>query len=67
MSKTKVTNEQASHEPKKHGCCGGAHAEDQKAKTTQKEKAIPSGDRKHEDAHQSGGGSGCCGGAKASK
>lgn len=25
MSKTKVTSEQASHKPKKHGCCfGGA-------------------------------------------
>lgn len=69
MSKTKVTNEQASHEPKKHGCCGGGHvkAKDQQAQPAQKEHAIPPSDDKHEHAHHSDGGSGCCGGGKASK
>jgi hypothetical protein len=67
MSKTKVTNEQASHEPKKHGCCGGGHVKDQQAQPAQKENAILPSDDKHQHAHHSDGGSGCCGGGKASK
>ena len=69
MSKTKVTKEQASHEPKKHGCCGGGHVKDQQAQPAQKEKehAILPSDDKHQHAHHSDGGSGCCGGGKASK
>ena len=67
MSKTTITTEHASHEPKKTGCCGEDHAKDQKAKPVQKEDADPTGDRKHEHAPQSGGHSGCCGGSKANK
>ena len=64
MSKTKVTNEQTSHEAKKHGCCGGGHAKDQRTQSARKEQAH---DDKHEHTHPSDGGSGCCGGGKASK
>ena len=67
MSKTKVTNEQASHELKKHGCCGGGHVKDQKAQPAHKENASPPSNDKHEHAHHSDGGSGCCCGGKASK
>ena len=67
MSKTKVTSEQASHEPKNHGCCGGGHVKDQRAQAAQKEHAIPPSDDKHQHAHHSDGGSGCCGNGKASK
>ena len=65
MPDTKVTNEHATHAPKKTGCCGGDHTKDQKA--TQKEQANPSGGRKHEHVHQSRGDSGCCGSGKANK
>ena len=67
MSKTKITNEDASPESKKHGCCGGSLAEDQKAQPARKKEASPTGNAPHEHAHQSDGGSGCCGGGKASK
>jgi hypothetical protein len=69
MSKTTVTHEHESHEPKSHGCgCGGAHAtKEQKAQPGQKEQAVPSNDPKHEHAHHTDGDSGCCGGGKASK
>jgi len=68
MSKTTVTHEHASHEPKSHGCgCGGAHTKVQKAQPAQKGQAVPSNDTKHEQAHQTDGDSGCCGGGKASK
>ena len=67
MSKTTDAHEHASHEPNKHGCCGGGHAKDQKARPVQKEHAVPSDDRKHEHAHHSGGDSDCCGGGKANK
>ena len=66
MSKTKVTNEQASHEPKKHGCCGG-HVKDQKAPPAQKRTRHSTWDDKHGHTHHSDGGSGCCSGGKASK
>jgi hypothetical protein len=69
MSKTTDTHEHTSHEPKASGCgCGGAHAAHQKTQSLQKGKAIPSGDPKREDPHQTdGGSSGCCGGGKAGK
>ena len=67
MSKTTHTQEHASHEPKKHGCCGGSHAKDEKAQPAPREQANPPAGSKHEHAHDSAGGSGCCGGGKARK
>lgn len=64
MPVTKVTNENVSHEPKKTGCCGGAHAKDEKVQPVQKEIANPRGDRKREHAHHADGGSCCCGAAR---
>jgi len=67
MSKATGTTEYALQESKKASCCGGAHAEDQKAQPAQKKLAIPTGDHKREHAHHSDGGSCCCGSGKASK
>jgi hypothetical protein len=67
MSKTTITQEHASHEPKKHGCCGGSHAKDQKAQSAAQEQANPQGASKREHSHHSDGSSCCCGSDKASK
>ena len=67
MSKTKVTSEQASHEPKEQGCCCGGHVKDQQAQPAQKEHATPPRDEKHQHARHSDSGSSCCGGGKANK
>ncbi len=67
MSKSAVTTEQASHNPKKTGCCGGDHGKDEKAPPAQKGQAIPIGAHNHEHAGHSAGESDCCGGSKKKK
>ena len=62
-----VTDDQASQEPKKDGCCGGGQAKDPKAQLVPKEQAIPSGPDKHAPVHHAEKGSGCYGDAKTSK
>lgn len=64
MSESKSKGEHASHEPNKAGCCGGAHAKDQKAHATQKPQAPKSAEQAHEHGQKTGG---CCGDGKASK
>ena len=66
MSDNKKTTMHVSQEPKKDGCCGGTHAKDQKAQVAKTGK-DPSDDHKHENMPKSDGGSGCCGGSKATK
>ncbi len=67
MSKTTATQEQASHEPKSHGCCGGSHTKDEKAQSAPREQVNPHGGGKDEHPHVPHGRSGCCGGGKTSK
>jgi hypothetical protein len=64
MTKIKVTNAGESHKSHKRSCCCGGHAKDQPAKPARNEQVN---DDKHEHAHNSDRGSGCCGGGSASK
>jgi hypothetical protein len=64
MRKIEDTDENASHKLQKWGGCGCGHAKDQQAQPARKEEVHKD---KHGHAHHSDGGSGCCGGGKASK
>ncbi len=64
MTKIKVTNANESHKSHKRSCCCGGHAKDQRATPSRNEQVN---DDKHEHAHNTDGGSGCCGGGSASK
>ena len=67
MSDNKKTTMHVSQEPKKDGCCDSSHAKDQKAQVITAGEAHLSDHHKHENVPKSDGGSGCCGGSKATK
>lgn len=67
MSKSAHPHEHPSHEPKKHGCCGGGLLKDEKAQSATQEKVNPTAGSKAEHSHHSAGDPCCCGSGKSSK
>ena len=67
MSDNTSKSVNVSYKPKKDDCCGGTPAKDQKAQLAKKDETRASTKHKHENMPKSDGGSGCCGGSKATK